>query len=112
MSLLFLAWRAGDRLPRLPQEVREQAALLFSLRRIEPMLIGSVCLALRRATASTVEAAHGPAPHRGRLTPLARALRRHMSANIDCPSSRRGLAAPCRRTRFVSGSDPERRRTR
>jgi len=38
--------------------------------------------------------------------------RRAISANIDCLSSRRGPAAPCRRTSFVSASGQERRRTR
>jgi hypothetical protein len=43
--------------------------------RMEPMLIGSVRLALRRSAARTVEAAHGPALHRGSLAPLVRSLR-------------------------------------
>src|SRR5262249_10238958 len=67
--------RAGDHLPGLPQEVRQQAALHSGLRRIEPMLIGSVCLALRRSPVRPMKAAHGPAPHRGSFAPLARALR-------------------------------------
>ena len=37
--------------------------------------------------------------------------RQAISANIDCPSSRCGPAAPCRRTSFVSVSGQERRRT-
>jgi hypothetical protein len=74
-SLLSLTWKGGDCLPRLPDEVRKQAALLHSLRCMKPMLISSVCLALRRTTARAVEAAHGPAPHRGSLAPFARALR-------------------------------------
>src|SRR5262245_53154476 len=74
-SLLSLTWKGSDRLLRLPEEVRKQAALFYGLRRIEPMLIGSVRLALRRSPARTMEAAHGPAPYRGSLASLARALR-------------------------------------
>jgi hypothetical protein len=74
-SLLSLTWNGGDRLPRLPEEVRKQAPLFLSLVRVEPVSISSVRLALRRSTARAVEAAHCPAPHRGSLAPLARALR-------------------------------------
>src|SRR5262249_19867858 len=73
--IVSLTWKGGDRLPRLPEEIRKQAPLFLSLVRVEPVLISSVRLALRRSATRTVEAAHGPAPHRGSLAPLARALR-------------------------------------
>ena len=51
-SLFSLTWKGGDRLPRLPEEVRKQAALFLSLVRVEPVLISSVRLALRRSNRS------------------------------------------------------------
>src|SRR5262249_45411153 len=48
--------------------------------RIEPVLIGSVRLALRCSPARSMEAAHGPPPHRGSFTPLTRALRGRRAA--------------------------------
>jgi AcrB/AcrD/AcrF family/Protein of unknown function (DUF3237) len=53
----------ADFLPRLPEEIRNQTALVHGFFRMKSMLIGSVRHALRRSAARTVEAAHGPAPH-------------------------------------------------
>src|SRR4029077_19198014 len=74
-SLFAFEWERRQKLPALPEKRTQTAAFLNGLRRMEPVLIGSVRLALRRSTARTVEAAHGPAAHRGSLAPLARALR-------------------------------------
>jgi len=73
-SSLSLKWEGADCLPRLPEEIRNQTALVHGFFRMKSMLIGSVRLALRRSAARTMEAAHGPAPNGGSLAPLARAL--------------------------------------
>jgi hypothetical protein len=62
-SSLSLKWKGADFLPRLPEEIRNQTALVHGFFRMKSMLIGSVRHALRRSAARTVEAAHGPAPH-------------------------------------------------
>ena len=43
---------------------------------------------------------------------ITRLPRQAISANIDCPFSRRGSASPCHRTSFVSVSGHERQQTR
>ena len=74
-SFIALGWKGGDCLPRLPEQIRNQTTLRSCLFRMKPVLIGAVRLALRCSTAGAVKAAHSPAPHRGSLAPLARALR-------------------------------------